>query len=58
MSERFSTAGMYLAYASESTAGTRPTAANAYTKIPEVKSMPSFNPTPETIESTTLSETE
>lgn len=58
MSERFSTAGMYLAYAPEATAGTRPTAANAYTKIPEIKSIPSFNPAPETIESTTLSETE
>ena len=56
MSERFSTAGMFLAYCVESTAGSRPT--TGYTKIPEVKSMPSFNPTPEGIESTTLSETE
>ena len=56
MSERFSTAGMYLCYAPEATAGTRPT--TGYVKIPEVKSMPSFNPTPETIESTTLEETE
>ena len=56
MSERFSTAGMWLGYAAEATAGTRPT--SGYTKVPEVKSMPSFNPSPETIESTTLEETE
>lgn len=56
MSERFSTAGMQLVYAVEATAGTRPT--SGYTKIPEVKSMPSFNPAPETIQSTTLEETE
>lgn len=56
MSERFSTAGMYLCYAPEATANTRPT--TGYIKIPEVKSMPSFNPSPETIESTTLEETE
>lgn len=56
MSERFSTAGMWLGYAAEATAGTRPT--TGYTKIPEVKSIPSFNPAPETIESTTLEETE
>lgn len=41
MSERFSTAGMYLMYAVEDTAGTRPT--EGYTIIPEVKAMPSFN---------------
>lgn len=56
MSERFSTAGMWLAYKAEDTAGTRPT--TGYIKIPEVKGVPSFNPTPETIESTTLEETE
>lgn len=56
MSSRYSTAGMYLCYAVEETAGTRPT--TGYTKIPEIKSMPSFNPAPETIESTTLEETE
>lgn len=56
MSERFSTAGMLLVYAVEATDGTRPT--TGYVKIPEVKSMPSFNPAPETIQSTTLEETE
>jgi len=56
MSQRYSTAGMYLCYAVESTAGTRPT--TGYTQIPEIKSMPSLNPAPEQIESTTLLETE
>lgn len=56
MSQRYSTAGMYLCYAAETTAGTMPT--SGYIKIPEVKSMPSFNPQPESIESTTLEETE
>ena len=56
MSERLSTAGMKLMYAVEATAGTRPT--SGYKAIPEIKSMPSFNPAPNTIESTTLEETE
>ena len=56
MSVRYSTAGMYLAYCCETSAGTMPT--SGYTKIPEVKTMPSFNPQPETIDSTTLEETE
>lgn len=56
MSQRLSTAGMTLQYAVETEAGTRPT--TGYTKIPEVKSMPSFNPSPNTIDSTTLEETE
>ena len=56
MSQRFSTAGMRLYYVVESTAGTRPT--SGLTKIPEVKSIPSFNPAPDVIDSTTLEETE
>lgn len=56
MSARVSTAGMYLCYCVETEQGTMPT--TGYTKIPEIKSMPSFNPAPETIESTTLEETE
>ena len=56
MSARYSTAGMYLCYCVEGTAGSMPT--SGYTQIPEVKTMPSFNPTPDTIESTTLLETE
>lgn len=56
MSERISSAGMTLQYAVETVKGTRPT--SGYKKIPEVKSMPSFNPAPNTIDSTTLEETE
>ena len=56
MSERVSTAGMSLQYCVETTKGVRPT--EGYTIIPEVKSMPSFNPAPEAIQSTTLLETE
>lgn len=56
MSERLSTAGMQLMYAVETTKGTRPT--TGYKTIPEIKSMPSFNPAPNTIDSTTLAETE
>lgn len=56
MSERVSTAGMWLGYAVETTPGVRPT--SGYLKVPEIKSMPSFNPAPETIDSTTLEETE
>lgn len=56
MSRRVSTAGMFLAYVVETTAGTRPT--SGWTKVPEIKTMPSFNPQPETIQSTTLEETE
>lgn len=56
MSQRYSTAGMMLVYAVEQTKGVRPT--SGYILIPEVKSMPSFNPAPDTIDSTTLLETE
>lgn len=56
MSQRVSTAGMYLCWCAESTIGQRPT--SGYSIIPEIKSMPSFNPQPETIQSTTLLETE
>ena len=56
MSQRFSTASMKLYYVVEASAGTRPT--SGLVKIPEIKSIPSFNPAPETIQSTTLEETE
>lgn len=56
MSERFSTAGMTLQYAVGTSNTTPPT--SGYTKIPEIKSMPNFNPAPNTIDSTTLEETE
>lgn len=56
MSQRISTAGMYLCYCVETTKGTRPT--SGYQIIPEIKTMPSFNPAPNNIDSTTLLETE
>lgn len=56
MSERVSTAGMSIQYAVEETAGVRPT--DGWKIIPEIKSMPDFNPTPNAIQSTTLLETE
>ena len=58
MSIRLSTAGIALKYAVETTAGTRPTAASAYTVIPEIKEIPEINPEPSTLETTTLAETE
>lgn len=51
-----STAGIYIAYAPEGTAGTRPT--TGYTRLHGAKSTPSFNPSPETLETTTLDELE
>lgn len=51
-----STAGIYVCYAPEATAGTRPT--TGYIKLTGAKSTPSLNPSPETLETTTLDETE
>lgn len=51
-----STAGTTLSYAVETTVGTRPT--TGYTVIPGVKSTPATNVAPETLETTTLAETE
>lgn len=56
MSQRVTTAGMYLCWAAETTAGERPTA--GYTVLPEIKSMPDLNQEPNNIDSTTLLETE
>lgn len=56
MAIRLSTAGVTLNYAVEATAGTRPT--TGYTKVPEIKSIPELNPEPESLETTTLEETE
>lgn len=42
MSERLATMGLWLGYAVETTAGERPT--SGYKRVPEVKTMPSFNP--------------
>lgn len=51
-----STAGIQLLYAVETTAGTRPT--TGYTRIKGVKSTPSLNAAPDTLETTTLDELE
>ena len=51
-----STAGIQLGYAVEQTAGTRPT--SGFTRIYGAKSTPSLNPSPDTLETTTLDELE
>ena len=51
-----STLGIQLGYAVESSAGVKP--ASGYTEIEGIKSTPSLNPSPETIETTTLNERE
>lgn len=56
MAINLSTAGVQLLYAVEETAGTRPT--TGYTRIKGIKSTPSLNPSPESLETTTLDETE
>ena len=56
MAINLSTAGVKLMYAVEATAGTRPT--SGYTHIKGAKTTPSLNPSPETLETTTLDETE
>ena len=58
MAQYLSTIGVHLYYAVESTAGTRPTAKSAYTELVGVKGIPSLNPTPDNLETTTLNETE
>jgi len=56
MAINLSTAGVQLLYAVESTAGTRPT--SGYTRIYGIKTTPSLNPAPDTLETTTLDELE
>ena len=51
-----STAGVTVGYAVEATKKTRPT--TGYKIIPDIKEIPEMNPEPETIETTTLAETE
>lgn len=53
---QLSTAGVTLNHAVETVAGTRPT--TGYTEIPEIKSIPELNPSPESLETTILQETE
>lgn len=56
MGVALSTAGVQFKYAVETTKGTRPT--TGYVVIPDIKEVPEMNPEPETLESTTLAETE
>lgn len=56
MGVRVTTIDTRLMYAVETTAGTRPT--TGFKLIPEVKAMPALDNPPETIDSTTLLETE
>lgn len=58
MAINLSTAGIHLYYAVEETAGTRPTTKAKFKDLEGVKSIPSMNPAPETLETTTLNETE
>lgn len=53
-----SSIGVKMYYAVEETAGTRPTAKSAYTELEGIKSTPSMNPAPDTLDTTTLNETE
>ena len=53
MAIELSTAGIKLAYAIETTAGTKP---SAFTNIAGVKSLPNLNPEPATLETTSLNE--
>lgn len=56
MAINLSTAGIKLKYAVESTKGVRPT--SGYTALTGAKTTPSLNPSPETLETTTLDELE
>lgn len=58
MAINLSTAGIHLYYAVEESAGVRPTDKASYTDLVGVKSIPSLNPSPDTLETTTLNETE
>lgn len=58
MARYLSTIGVHLYYAVEDTAGTRPTAKSAYTELVGIKGIPSLNPQPDNLETTTLNETE
>ena len=55
MAINLSTAGIHLKYAAEVTSGVRPT--TGYIDLKGVKSTPSLNPSPETLETTDLNET-
>lgn len=52
MAIAISSIGAKVSFAFEETAGTRPT--TGYTKLPQVKEIPEMNPTPDTLETTSL----
>lgn len=56
MALELSTAGVLLKYCAAASGTTRPTA--GYVTIPNIKSIPDFNPEPESLEVTDLSDTE
>ena len=56
MGVALSTAGVTVGYAIEETAGVKPE--TGFSVIPDIKEVPEMNPEPETLESTTLAETE
>ena len=58
MATYLSTIGVHLYYAVEASAGVRPTTKSSYTELVGIKSIPSMNPTPDNLETTTLNETE
>ena len=58
MANYLSTIGVHLYYGVEATAGTRPTTKSAYTELVGVKSIPSMNPAPDNLDTTTLNEEE
>lgn len=58
MANYLSTIGVHLYYAVEATAGTRPSAKADYTELVGIKSIPSMNPAPDNLDTTTLNEEE
>jgi len=58
MANYLSTIGVHLYYGVEATAGTRPTTKSVYTELVGVKSIPSMNPAPDNLDTTTLNEEE
>jgi len=55
MALELSTAGVLLKYCASASGSTRPT--SGYTTVPNIKSIPDFNPEPESLEVTDLSDT-
>ena len=58
MANYLSTIGVHFYYAVEETKGVRPTTSASYVELVGVKGIPSMNPTPDNLETTTLNETE